>query len=187
MEGLNYGGMSAVGKHFPGHGFIKADSHLEISTDYRSLEQIEDDLSCFDSLIKTGIQAIMPSHVIYEQMDKNPSSMSSFWIKEVLKTKLGFRGFVISDDLSMKGVANLYPDIKSRCEQSVSAGCDLILICNNPDQLDKLLSQVNVLNSMIDFSSLRLQKEKNGLTTFQGLNLDEIYQDFKNHNFSLEV
>lgn len=187
IEGLNYGGMAAVGKHFPGHGYIKADSHLEISTDYRSLEQIEDDLFCFDSLIKNGIQAIMPSHVIYEQIDKNPSSMSPFWIKKVLKTKLGFKGFIISDDLSMKGVANLYPDIKNRCEHSVLAGCDLILICNNPDQVDKLLSQVNKVNSFIDFSPLRLKKEMNDLKTYQGFSLEDMYQNFKKHNFSLEV
>ncbi len=140
MLGLKQGGMAAVGKHFPGHGFIAADSHLEVPVDERSLQDMEmQDLLPFTQMIRYGLSAIMPAHVIYPKVDKLPAGFSSIWLKGVLRKQLGFEGAVFSDDLSMEG-ASVAGGIMQRAYAALKAGCDMVLACNNnPTASDELL------------------------------------------------
>jgi beta-N-acetylhexosaminidase len=143
LEGLKKGGMHGVGKHFPGHGYIKADSHLSISEDTRSLDEIASkDMSIFVSLIKHGLDAVMPSHVLYSAVDGNPAGFSSFWLKNQLRENLHFKGAIFSDDMSMKG-AILGGEIKDRIIKALTAGCDMVLLCNNPQLVDEVLLQLD--------------------------------------------
>jgi len=143
LEGLKEGGMHGVGKHFPGHGYIKTDSHLSISEDKRALDEIESkDMSIFTSLIKQGLNAVMPSHVLYSAVDDHPAGFSSFWLKSQLREKYHFQGAIFSDDMSMKG-AMLGGEMKDRILKALDAGCDMVLLCNSPQLVDEVLSQLH--------------------------------------------
>jgi beta-N-acetylhexosaminidase len=143
LEGLKKGGMHGVGKHFPGHGYIKADSHLSISEDTRSLDEIASkDMSIFASLIKHGLDAVMPSHVLYSAVDENPAGFSSFWLKDQLRENFHFNGAIFSDDMSMKG-AILGGEMKDRIIKALKAGCDMVLLCNSPQLVDEVLLQLD--------------------------------------------
>lgn len=143
-QGLKQGGMAAVGKHFPGHGFVRADSHLEIPVDERSLQELEvGDLLPFIQMISYGLNAVMPAHVIYSKVDKVPAGFSSIWLKDILRCRLGFQGVVFSDDLSMEG-ASIAGGIVQRAEASLNAGCDMVLVCaNDPAAVDGLLDKLH--------------------------------------------
>ena len=139
LQGLNEGGMHGVGKHFPGHGYIKADSHLSISEDERTFDEIASkDMSIFIALIKHGLNAVMPSHVLYSEVDKHPAGFSSFWLKDQLREKFHFKGAIFSDDMSMKG-AILGGEMKDRILKALEAGCDMVLLCNSPQLVDEVL------------------------------------------------
>lgn len=143
LEGLKEGGMHGVGKHFPGHGYIKTDSHLSISEDKRTLDEIESkDMSIFISLIKHGLNAVMPSHVLYSAVDEHPAGFSRFWLKSQLREKYHFQGAIFSDDMSMKG-AILGGEMKDRILKALDAGCDMVLLCNSPQLVDEVLSQLH--------------------------------------------
>ncbi len=143
LEGLKEGGMHGVGKHFPGHGYIKTDSHLSISEDKRALDEIESkDMSIFISLIKQGLNAVMPSHVLYSAVDEHPAGFSRFWLKSQLREKYHFQGAIFSDDMSMKG-AILGGEMKDRLLKALDAGCDMVLLCNSPQLVDEVLSQLH--------------------------------------------
>ena len=140
MSGLRLGGMAAVGKHFPGHGFVRADSHLEIPVDERSYIDIElCDLEPFRQMVNAGLAAVMPAHVIYPKVDSKPAGFSEVWLKKVLRGQLGFEGCIFSDDLSMEG-ATVAGGIVARAEAALHAGCDMVLVCNRPDLADELLA-----------------------------------------------
>jgi len=142
MMGLKQGGMLAVGKHFPGHGYIQADSHLEKAIDNRNYADIEtDDLIPFRSMIDFGLAGMMSAHVIYPQIDKLPAGFSKTWLQKILRTDLQFDGCIFSDDLSMHGVAH-FNSITSRANAALNAGCDMILVCNNPQASDELLASL---------------------------------------------
>lgn len=143
LEGLKEGGMHGVGKHFPGHGYIKTDSHLSISEDKRALDEIESkDMSIFISLIKQGLNAVMPSHVLYSAVDEHPAGFSRFWLKSQLREKYHFQGAIFSDDMGMKG-AILGGEMKNRLLKALDAGCDMVLLCNSPQLVDEVLSQLH--------------------------------------------
>jgi len=131
MRGMELAGMSAVGKHFPGHGSITADSHETISVDTRSYADIRNaDLVAFERLIHYGIPALMIAHIIYPECDALPAGFSRFWLQDILRTELDFKGAIFSDDLSMKGAAGV-GGIVERAEASLEAGCDMFLVCND--------------------------------------------------------
>ncbi len=182
VDGQHQAGMTSVGKHFPGHGFIHEDSHEEISIDNRSLAEMENDIDCFESLVKHRLGAVMPGHVIYKKADNNPASLSSFWLKDYLRKRLNFKGIIISDDLSMKGVADYIPDISERVLQALTAGCDVVLICNKPDDVDKFLDQTGYDDfTAPDLSQLRIKKNQN--STIDGLDVEDVKNLMKNINF----
>src|SRR5512139_27045 len=143
LQGLRQGGMHTVGKHFPGHGFVRADSHLEIPVDERSYTDIElCDLIPFRQMVSFGLTAVMPAHVIYPKVDSNPAGFSKVWLKDILRGELGFEGVIFSDDLSMEG-ATVAGGIVQRAEAALQAGCDMVLVCNRPDLADELLAGLN--------------------------------------------
>ena len=130
VAAVHRAGMAAVGKHFPGHGWVAADSHHELpidSRDYYDLEQA--DLVPFRALIAAGIEGIMSAHVLYPKVDAQIAGYSHYWIKHVLRNELGFAGTVFSDDLSMAG-AGVATSYRDRALQALAAGCDVLLICN---------------------------------------------------------
>jgi beta-N-acetylhexosaminidase len=140
VAGLQERGVQAVGKHFPGHGFVAEDSHVEFPVDRRSLAELEAaDLVPFRRLIQAGLAALMPAHVVYPSVDAHPAGFSRIWLQEILRAKLGFQGLVFSDDLSMEA-ASLAGGITERAQAALAAGCDMVLACNRPDAADELLA-----------------------------------------------
>lgn len=139
MIGMKKAGMATVGKHFPGHGFVRADSHLEIPVDEREFVDIEmQDLIPFRQMVNFGLTAVMPAHVIYPQVDAQPAGFSKIWLKKILRGELHFEGCIFSDDLSMEG-ATVAGGIVQRAEAALNAGCDMALVCNKPESADELL------------------------------------------------
>jgi beta-N-acetylhexosaminidase len=131
--GLLQAGMHNCGKHFPGHGFVRADSHLEIPVDERPLERIlADDARPYEWLAGT-LRSVMPAHVIYPRVDERPAGFSPRWLREILRLQLGFDGAVFSDDLSMAGARRIGDAEVTYAEAAalaLSAGCDMVLLCN---------------------------------------------------------
>ena len=133
MHGLLQAGMANCGKHFPGHGFVKADSHTDIPVDKRSLKALlSDDAAPYDDLSNT-LSSVMPAHVIYPKVDARPAGFSSRWLQDILRGQLRFDGAIFSDDLSMAGARLIDGREVSYTEAAVAAlnaGCDLVLLCN---------------------------------------------------------
>ena len=160
MQGLKKGGMAAVGKHFPGHGFVVADSHVSIPVDDREFDQIaQNDMQPFRQMIDEGLPAIMPAHVIYPKVDDKPAGFSAKWLQKVLRERLGFNGVIFSDDLSMEG-ASVGGDVTTRSLAALHAGCDMVLLCNRPDLADELLD--NLVWKMSAQSIVRLTRMHGG-------------------------
>jgi beta-N-acetylhexosaminidase len=142
VQGFADAGMAAVGKHFPGHGYAEADSHVAVPTDERKFAEIQrKDLVPFRMTIEAGLAAVMPAHVIYSQVDPEPAGYSKYWLQEVLRGKLGFDGLVFSDDLSMEG-ASTAGGIPERARAALGAGCDMVLLCNDPAGQELLLQSL---------------------------------------------
>jgi len=139
-NGMHDAGMKTTGKHFPGHGSVFADSHIDLPVDLRSLHDIKQtDLLPFAELIKQShLDAIMPAHVIYENIDPQAAGFSQYWLQKILKTELGFKGSIFSDDLSMHG-ASVAGNYLERALQARWAGCDLLLACNDRKAVETLL------------------------------------------------
>jgi beta-N-acetylhexosaminidase len=138
ISGLGEAGVANCAKHFPGHGFVRADSHLEIPRDERTLDAIErDDMAPFKRLSPV-LDSVMPAHVIYTRVDSQPAGFSPVWLQNILRDRLDFKGMIFSDDLSMEG-ASVAGDVTARAEAAFAAGCDMALLCNDPLRCDVLL------------------------------------------------
>ncbi|MGB6156252.1 MAG: beta-N-acetylhexosaminidase [Castellaniella sp.] len=143
IQGMSQAGMSACGKHFPGHGAVAADSHLEIPVDDRPLSEIlEADAAPYTWLGDLTLPAVMPAHVIYPQVSPEPAGFSRRWVTGILREQLSYDGLVFSDDLTMEGAAAA-GDIHARAKAALDAGCDMVLVCNRPDLADQLLTALD--------------------------------------------
>jgi beta-N-acetylhexosaminidase len=139
VAGLAGGGAASVGKHFPGHGYVRADSHIDVPVDSRSFDDIDaTDLHPYRELIARGLAGVMPAHVIYPQVDDRPAGYSRVWLQDVLRGHLGFEGMIFSDDLSMEG-ARVAGGPAERALAAIEAGCDMVLLCNAPDAVPGVL------------------------------------------------
>lgn len=136
--GMHKAGMIAVAKHFPGHGYVVADSHLDLPVDPRTQSELYDDLQPYGRLIRQGVNGIMVAHVRYPQVDGEVASLSPWWLRTVLRGELGFGGVIFSDDLSMKALVS-EGDMAERARRALTAGADMALICNDPAAADATL------------------------------------------------
>jgi beta-N-acetylhexosaminidase len=145
VRGFADSGMAAVGKHFPGHGFALGDTHSDVARDERPFAEIlRKDIAPYRAAIQAGLAGVMPAHVIYPQCDAEPAGYSKYWLQEVLRGKLGFDGLIFSDDLSMAG-ASTAGGPPERARAALAAGCDMVLLCNDPEGQNKLLESLGTV------------------------------------------
>jgi beta-N-acetylhexosaminidase len=169
-KGMKAAGMAATGKHFPGHGAVALDSHLTLPVDERDLDTIRaKDLQPFAELIAEGLEAIMPAHVVYPKVDPNPAGFSPFWLQQILRAELNFNGTIFSDDLSMEGAASV-GDFPQRARLAQQAGCDMILVCNNPSAAEQVLESLPVTQNPLREQRLQAMRGKPQLNREQLLN-----------------
>ena len=138
-HGMLLSGMASCGKHFPGHGRVSGDSHHELPVDRRSLRVLLAEDAAPYGWLGDVLQAVMPAHVAYPEVDALPAGFSRTWLQHVLRGRLGFDGLVFSDDLTMAGAAGM-GDIVARARAALAAGCDMVLVCHDGDEADRLLA-----------------------------------------------
>ncbi len=175
VSGMQKAGMEAVGKHFPGHGGIAADSHLELPVDPRPYVDLERaDLLAFERMIHYGLAAIMPAHVLYPQVDDRPAGFSARWLRDILRRRLEFQGVIFSDDLDMAGAgeAGTPPE---RADAALAAGCDMVLACNDRRAAHAILDHLRQVSEPV--SQLRLIRlHGRGHSTVERLRRNPVWQ-----------
>jgi len=178
IKGMHRAGMSATGKHFPGHGNVLEDSHVAMPIDKRSREDIFNlDMAIFKSIHQQGLlDAVMPAHVIYPEVDDLPAGFSETWIKQILRQELDFDGVVFSDDLSMQGAVQM-GNIVERAELAITAGCDMVLVCNDPMGAVKVIDGLPSGMSLHKISIDRIKRlKKTSSLDFSNLKKTSEYQ-----------
>lgn len=173
-DGMRRGGMAATAKHFPGHGAVEADSHVAIPVDERTLDRISaEDMVPFARL-SDRFAAVMPAHVIFPHVDARPAGFSRIWLQDILRAKLGFKGVIFSDDLSMEG-ASVAGGITERAEAALEAGCDMILVCNNPGGAVKVLDTVRQRGNRV--SETRIAALRGPTTSRLALDIEPAWRE----------
>ena len=160
--GANAAGMAVTAKHFPTHAGARADSHTALAVDDRDLDELTDDLDPYRHLIAGGLESVMAGHVIFPGADPLPASLSPFWMREQLRERLGFGGAVLSDDMSMAG-ADVGGGCAQRILQSLEAGCDMVLLCNAPEEIPAAIEAV--ADHRNPASAPRLARLRGGMRT----------------------
>ncbi len=175
VSGMQKSGMEGVGKHFPGHGGIAADSHLELPVDPRSYQDLAGaDLLAFERMIHYGLAALMPAHVLYPQVDDRPAGFSARWLKAILRRDLEFQGVIFSDDLDMAGAVAAGPP-PERARAALAAGCDMVLACNDRRAAVAILD--NLRHPLEPVSQLRLIRlHGRGHPTVERLRREPLWQ-----------
>ena len=153
VQGLTWGGVAAAGKHFPGHGAVRADSHKTLPRDTRPAVQIKADMQTFRHCA-AALPALLSAHVVYPQIDDRPATFSTVWLKNILRDEIGFAGLLISDDLTMGAVKQAYGRIEEAAANALLAGNDLLLICNDQDAIRAALNYLDQQNAPV--SSARM-------------------------------
>lgn len=143
MLGMRDAGMAATAKHFPGHGAVIADSHVSLPVDRREYADLDADLAPYRRLIANGLPGVMAAHILFPAVDAAPASLSAHWLRGVLRADLNFQGAIFTDDLSMGAVA-AGSDIVERCQRALAAGCDMLLVCNDPATRSQALAGLAV-------------------------------------------
>lgn len=182
IKGMKSAGMSAVGKHFPGHGHVREDSHETVPVDKRSYQDIMmNDVVPFERLISSDIAGIMPAHVVYAEIDTRPAGFSDIWLKQVLRKQLGFQGVIFSDDINMAG-AGPAGDYPARASAALAAGCDMVLVCNNQP------AAIEVINSLQFDSQPQVQVRLMRMHASQKqISLSDLQQDPKWQQIAKEI
>lgn len=167
-RGMKKAGMPATGKHFPGHGGVKEDSHHAAPVDPRKFQDIVSrDMLPFERLINAHLQGIMPAHVLFSDVEQRPAGFSRYWLQQVLRGQLGFQGTIFSDDISMAG-AEVLGSYTERAEAAIDAGCDMVLVCNNQKAAIKVLQTLNQRPSpAAQFRLIRMHGRKQEMTLGQ--------------------
>ncbi|HLR78739.1 MAG TPA: beta-N-acetylhexosaminidase [Burkholderiaceae bacterium] len=176
-HGLALAGMGACGKHFPGHGAVRADSHHEIPVDERQRDEIiSTDAAPYAWLGDLALPSVMPAHVIYPNVDVHPAGFSRVWLQEILRGDLAYDGVVFSDDLTMEG-ATVAGDILARAQAALQAGCDMVLVCNRPDMADDLLGRLQFEPDAASVQRIRCLIPTSPCPDRNALQSDKRYQD----------
>jgi len=176
IQGLGHAGMAACGKHFPGHGAVREDSHHAIPVDARGLEDIlREDAAPYAWLGDMVLPAVMPAHVVYPAVDAKPAGFSRIWLQDVLRKRLQYDGVIVSDDLTMQG-ATAAGDILARAQAAFAAGCDMVLVCNRPDLADDLLQRLRVRSSAQSVKRLRRLRPTQPALSWRALQADARYR-----------
>lgn len=140
-HGLALAGMACCGKHFPGHGYVEADSHVDAPVDLRTLNEILASDALPYQWLDISLAAVMPAHVVYPAVDARPAGFSPVWLQRILRGRLHFDGVIFSDDLSMEAARQAGTTVNA-AEAALDAGCDMVLVCNRPDDADDVLQQL---------------------------------------------
>ncbi len=175
-HGLALAGMSNCGKHFPGHGFAQADSHVAMPVDERPIDEIlGNDVAPYDWL-GLSLGAVLPAHVVYPRVDTKPAGFSRIWLQDILRGKLGFEGAIFSDDLSMEA-ARQGGTLTEGAQAALEAGCDMVLICNQPDEAEKVLDALRVTPSRESQRRLKRMRPRGNALTWSKLMAEPRYTE----------
>ena len=180
IQGMKKAGMQAVGKHFPGHGAVTADSHIALPKDDRSFQDIAmQDLLPFQRMINQGIAGFMSAHVIYEKVDPEIATFSKLWLQDVLRKQMEFNGVIFSDDLTMKAAhcdEDNHQDCVLRTQKALNAGCDMALICNDSDNACLVAEQIEDYNNPASQMRLTRMHGGKGPLSYEDLRNSKLWQ-----------
>jgi beta-N-acetylhexosaminidase len=175
MNGMRDAGMVATAKHFPGHGGVAPDSHVAMPVDRRSLADLDEDIYPYQRLIDNGLASVMAAHVVYAEVDALPAGFSRRWLQDELRGRLGFSGAIFSDDLDMAG-ASIVGDMPERVRAALSAGCDIVPVCNNRQGVLQVIDSLAESGDPVSQIRLARLRGSSGALDRQALRATEQWQ-----------